>query len=93
MIEPVSAKSAQPQWLFLLQGGEGQDEGEPKNQFPHFIFVRIIPVHAAIVFPHKASIPKGLDHSALGWPDSERAYPGTSSSQGNTLKGLNLKSL
>jgi hypothetical protein len=39
------------------------------------------------------SIPTGLHHSAQGWPDSERAYPGWLHLISTTLKGLNIKDL
>ena len=32
---------------------------------------------------------KGLNHSAQGWPDSERAYPGYRNLKPSTLKELN----
>jgi hypothetical protein len=41
----------------------------------------------------RPSIPKGLDHSARGWHDSESAYPGWRQLRYKTLKGLNINVL
>jgi hypothetical protein len=40
-----------------------------------------------------SSIPKGLDHSAQRWPDSERAYAGLPQGKVPTLKGLHINDL
>jgi hypothetical protein len=40
-----------------------------------------------------ASILKGLNHPAQGWPDSAGANPGSSQTSVATPKGLNIKPL
>jgi len=50
------------------------------------------PVLSCVTRTH-SSIPTGLDHSAQGWPDSERAYPGCPHLIPTTLQGLNTRNL
>src|SRR5208337_1354395 len=70
VLSPRVARSSQP-WAERLQSF--QDCASGLNQCNPFRIARLGAIDSTGL---RVSIPKGLDHSAQGWPDSERAYPG-----------------